>query len=333
MALSIGKVRGLQQISTADGIFVICAMDHRGSLKSMIEKERPKEEIGYKEIVERKLELCTTLAPHASAVLLDPEYGAAQCIAERVLPGNIGLLVSIEATGYESTTQGRVTTLFKGWSVAKIKRMGGSAVKILVYYRPDLSDVAKKQLKTIANVAQQCIKYDIPFLVEPVTYATNKENRDSPEYADKKPRLVIETARQITSLPIDVLKAEFPADLRYEADEAKLIELCRQLDAASLVPWVILSAGVDYETFRRQVKTACQAGASGFLGGRAIWQDALRITDKAARVKFLSTTAADRLKELEEIATKYATPWYRKLGTKTKELMAVPENWYQTYRQ
>ena len=89
-------------------------------------------------------------------------------------------------------------------------------------------------------MAKECLKHDIPFLVEPVTYATGKENPDSPEYADRKPGLVIETARQITALPIDVLKAEFPANLKYETDEAKLLELCKQLDEASKVPWVIL---------------------------------------------------------------------------------------------
>ena len=100
-------------------------------------------------LVDRKLELCAALAPHASAILLDPDYGAAQCIAGGVLPGHTGLLVSIEATGYENSPQGRITSLLKGWSVEKIKRMGGSAVKILVYYRPDLPNVAQKQLKTI----------------------------------------------------------------------------------------------------------------------------------------------------------------------------------------
>ena len=97
------------------------------------------------------------------------------------------------------------------------------------------------------------------------------------------------------------------------------------------MPWVILSAGVDYETFRKQVEIACQAGASGFLGGRAIWQEAIHFTDKKERVKFLSTTVADRLKELAEIATKYAAPWYRKLGIKANELATVQENWYVNY--
>ena len=136
MALSIGKIRGLQQISTPEGIFIICAMDHRGSLKEMIEKEQLDDDVDYQQIVEHKLELCAALAPYASAVLLDPNYGAAQCISEGVLPGHTGLLVSIEATGYESGPKGRITTLLDGWSVEKIKRMGASAVKILVNARP-----------------------------------------------------------------------------------------------------------------------------------------------------------------------------------------------------
>lgn len=328
--LSIGKIRGLQQISTAEGILVICAMDHRGSLRAMIEEEQL-EEVEYQEIVERKLELCAALAPHASAVLLDPNYGAAQCIAGGVLPGNAGLLVSIEATGYQSAPQGRITTLLNGWSVGKIKRMGGSAAKILVYYRPDLAQVAKKQLKTIEKVAEECLKHDLPFLVEPVAYAAKGEDAESPEFAAQKPGLVIETARQVTSLPIDVLKAEFPANLKYETDKGKLVELCQQLDEASQTPWVILSAGVDYETFREQVEIACQGGASGFLAGRAIWQEAIQLGDKEERVKFLSTTVADRVKELAEIATKYAVPWYRKLGIEAQDLTTVTHDWYASY--
>jgi tagatose 1,6-diphosphate aldolase len=330
MAVSIGKIRALQLITTHDGIFVICALDHRDSLKQMITQEEP-ENVGYSELVDKKLELCAALAPHASAILLDPNYGAAQCIAGGALPGHTGLLISMEATGYESSPQGRITSLLKGWSVEKIKRMGGSAVKILVYYRPDLANVTRKQLNTIGTVAKECLKHDIPFIVEPITYATGKENPDSPEYADHKPCLVIKSARQITALPIDVLKAEFPANLKYETDEAKLLALCKQLDEASSVPWVVLSTGVDYETFRKQVKIACQAGASGFMGGRAIWQDALQIKDKGKRVKFLSTTVVDRLKELADIATKHAVPWYRKLGIKANELSAFSENWYRTY--
>jgi len=329
--LGIGKIRGLQQISTPEGIFIMCAMDHRGSLKAMIEKEQLDDEVDYQELVEYKLELCATLAPYSSAVLLDPNYGAAQCISRGVLSGHTGLLVSIEATGYESDPQGRITTLLTDWSVEKIRRMGASAVKLLVYYRPDLNEIANKQLKTIRMVAEECQKHDVPFLVETQTYAIKGENMKTSELAALKPGLVIETARQVASLPIDVLKSEFPADLKYEADRSKLIQYCRQLDEAIPVPWVILSAGVEYETFRKEVEIACNSGASGFLGGRAIWQEIVHFTDKKERLKFLSTTVVDRLKDLADIAAKYGVPWHRKLGIKADELAMVSENWYVTY--
>lgn len=329
--LGIGKIRGLQQISTPEGVFIMCAMDHRGSLKTMIEKEQLDDNVEYHELVEHKLELCAILAPYASAVLLDPDYGAAQCIASGALPGHTGLLISIEATGYQSSPRGRITTLLDGWSVEKIKRMGGSAVKILLYYRPDLEEAAHKQLKTVQMVAAECLRYDIPFLVEPKTYAIEGEDIKSLDFVARKPDMVIATARQVTSLPIDVLKAEFPADMKLERDKSRLLKFCQQLDEASKVPWVILSAGVDYDTFREEVKIACKAGASGFLGGRAIWQEAIHFTDKKERVKFLSTTAADRLKELAEIATKYAVPWYRKFGLGANNLALIQENWYKNY--
>jgi tagatose 1,6-diphosphate aldolase len=328
---SIGKIRGLQEIATSDGIFIICAMDHRGSLKAMIEKEQPDDEVDYQELVEYKLELCEAIAPNSSAVLLDPNYGAAQCISSGLIPGHTGLLVSIEATGYESNQQGRITTLLKNWSVAKIRRMGASAVKLLVYYRPDLTGVANAQLKTIRKVAEECLKYDIPLLVESVTYPVAHEDPNTPEFADKKSQLVTETARQITYLPIDVLKSEFPANLKYETNKSKLLDHCRRVDEASKVPWVILSAGVEYETFRKEVEIACRAGASGFLGGRAIWQEALHFDSKKDRRKFLLTVVTDRVKELAEIATKYAVPWYRKMGFNANKLASIPENWYIRY--
>jgi len=328
--LTIGKIRGLQQIANPDGIFTMCAMDHRGSFRRMIDAESP-EKVSYQEIVERKVELCSCLAESSSAVLLDPLYGAAQCISHGVLPSSTGLLVSIEATGYGGERSHRQTRLLDGWSVDKIKRMGASAVKILVYYRPDLEQLAGEQLNTVDAVARECIEYDLPFLVEPISYPAGSEINNPQEFAARKGELVVKTAGDMTALPIDVLKAEFPADPHYKQDRSELIELCRQLDESSRVPWVVLSAGVDFEVFSQQVEIACQAGASGFLGGRAIWQEAMDIKDKQERVRYLSTVGADRMKRLAEIAGKYAVPWYKKYGVAGQELVHIPERWHQNY--
>ena len=329
-ALSIGKIRGLQQIAGADGIFHMCAMDHRGSLENALcAPDRTGD--CRRDMTDFKLELCRALAPHASAVLLDPIYGAAQCISHALIPKTCGLLVSLEETGFTGDSQHRRTSLLDNWSVAKLKRMGASAAKILVYYRPDLAELAQQQLKLVEKTAHECRRYDIPFLVEPVSYPIGNEVGNPQEFARKKSEVVIQTARDMTALPIDVLKAEFPADLRFQTDEKLLTLFCEELNAASRKPWVILSAGTSFEPFLKEVEIACRSGASGFLAGRAVWQEAVTMTEAGERRKFMSTVAADRLNKLTEIAHKYAVPWYKKLGLDAVNLLDVSPEWHSSY--
>jgi len=189
----------------------------------------------------------------------------------------------------------------------------------------------------VAKLADQCLEEDIAFLVEPVSYPIeekehiNQAGTSSKKFAEIKPGLVIETARQITALPIDVLKAEFPADIKFEQDEEKLLGLCQELNEASRLPWVLLSAGVDFESFRKQVKIACKAGASGFLAGRALWQEGAQIRSREERMNFFQNTAASRLKELAEIANSYGKPWYSRLGAENGRFAPVTEGWYRSY--
>lgn len=330
MNLSIGKLRGLQQLSDDKGLLTMCALDHRGALRKALNDNNP-DAVSYQDMVDFKLDLCRAVVPAPSAILLDPEHGAGQAIAAGVLPGHTGLLVSAERTGYSGSHTARVTEFLPGWSVAKAKRMGASAVKLLVYFRPDLKELASRQLDVVAVLADQCIEADIPLLVEPVSYPIEQAGESPEKYARMKPELVIETARQITALPIDVLKAEFPADIRFEQDEQKLLGFCRELDRASRLPWVILSAGVDYASFKKQVEIACQAGASGFLAGRALWQEGAKIRSRSERMNFFRTTAAPRLRELVEIADKTGKPWYLKKGSENGEFQIVAENWYREY--
>ena len=330
MNLSIGKLRGLQQVADDNGFLTICAIDHRGALQRAMNEQNPNA-VTYQDMVDFKLDLCQVVAPYVSAVLLDPVYGAAQAIASGILPGHIGLLVSLEKTGYSGEKTARITELLPDWSVKKVKRMGASAVKLLVYFRPDLKEIASRQLDLIAKVANQCIKEDILLLVEPVSYPVEEIGVSAPKFAEMKPELVIETAHQITSLPIDILKAEFPADIAFEQDEKKLLQLCQELNRASRLPWVLLSAGADFKTFSKQVEFACKAGASGFLAGRALWQEGVQIHSREERMNFFKNTAAPRLKELAEMVNKHGKPWYAKMGSDKGDFEAATESWYEQY--
>jgi tagatose 1,6-diphosphate aldolase len=307
--LTLGKLRGLQQITDNKGIFAITALDHRGSLEKMLRRMLDTDSLSWDLVVEEKERLTRALAPHSTAVLYDPIYSVGPMLARGVVPGSAGILVAREESGYESTAEGRLTRLQPGWSVEAIKRIGASAVKLLVLYHPD-APVAKKQEAVISQVAEECQQHDIAFLLEPMSYCLKPgQKKSDPEFAAHKPEIVLQTVQRLGSLGPDVLKLEFPTEPAYEQDEQKMREVCRKITDAISIPWVLLSAGVAFATFQRQVEIACDCGASGFLAGRAIWQEAMELPDSIEREKFLNTIAVSRLRILLQIAKYRATPW------------------------
>ncbi|MCC7355619.1 MAG: tagatose 1,6-diphosphate aldolase [Anaerolineae bacterium] len=313
--LTVGKTRGLQQISNPQGIFTMLAVDQRGSLQKQLGTGDVA--ASFDEMVTFKRQVTAALAPYASAVLLDPIFAAAQTIVGSDLPGRAGLLVSIEATGYEGDAKARRTGLVPGWSVEKIRRMGAQAVKLLLYYNPD-APTAAEQERLCRQVAAECQKHDILFLMECVTYPV----RDGEDKGD----LVIESAKRLAPLGVDVYKAEFPGEGAGSPD--RLLDNCNRLTNAVNGPWVLLSAGVDWELFRAQADIAMRGGACGFLAGRAMWKEAIKLKG-AARETFLRTTSAARFQELVTIAEQ-AMPWTKRLQADLARVK-VTEGWHERY--
>ena len=308
--MSLGKYRGMESISNERGIITVAALDHRGSFKTMLQKAISGQEIGYDEVVAEKLNMVRIFAPLSSAILLDPIYGAAAAVTSRALPGSVGLLVALEQSGYEGSDYGRITPIAPGWSVEKIKRMGAAAVKLLLYYMPD-AETATQQEDLVKRVAEECQTYDIAFLLEPMSYSlTPGVKKSSAEFAERKPEIVLESARRLADLGIDLLKAEFPADPNYEKDESKLREYAHELTNISPVPWVILSAAETFDVFQPLVEIACEEGASGYMVGRAVWQEAMVLPTAEQRNAELQTTGRSRMAILNAIADYRAKPWY-----------------------
>ncbi len=326
MHISIGKLRGLQQIADGDGFLTMCAIDHRGSLRKALNPDNPGS-VDYRQMVDFKMDLVRALGDRASAVLLDPKYGAAQAIAGGILPGRVGLLVSLEKSGYTGPGSARITELLPGWNAKKARRMGASAAKLLVYFRPDLKEAAARQLDLIKRVCEDCSNEDLPLLVEPVAYPVESDK----DFSAAKPELVIETARQITSLPIDILKAEFPAELDYEKDGDRLEDYCRQLNEASRLPWVLLSAGVSYDVFKKQVEIASRAGACGFLAGRALWQEGAEMISRKERQAFFESVSVERIDELISIVKTNAKPWQQHFSSPVENIEQVDKDWFSSY--
>src|SRR5262249_47497079 len=186
-------------------------MDQRNSLRIMLNPGDPNGSPAQR-LTEIKLDLAGTLSPHSTAILIDPQYGAAQAIASGDLDGHAGLIVTLEADRPKTVGQGRITQIAPGLSAEKIKRMGGDGVKLLVRYRPDLTDAAGENREVVEAVAEQCRAADIPFVLETLAYALDGQSKE--DFAKEKASLVIQTAREMSGY-CDLYKAEFPSDISY----------------------------------------------------------------------------------------------------------------------
>ena len=275
-----------------------------------------------------KLGVTDALAPHASGYLLDPEYGVGPAINRFVLPGRTGLLVALEQSGYEKQGNWRLTTLLDGWSVEKVKRLGASAAKLLVFFNPDAPrEIVEHQVKIVRSVADECRRLDLAFVCEPMSYAVGESEA---EFAHHKADTIVRTAEALSPLGIDVLKAEFPGDPKATSDPGELRKNCERLSRATKVPWVVLSAGADFPVFRGLVDLACQGGASGFLAGRAIWKDAFREKTFERQMEYVRTQAVKNFQVLADLAHKHASPWWDFYGGKEK-LRDHFEGWHAAY--
>lgn len=320
--LSLGRARALQACANAQGIFTILAADHRDPLRAMLNPNAP-QNVSANALTEIKLALVRELAPFASAVLLDPIYSAGQAIAAGALPGHVGLLCALEEQGYGTNPFARETTLLEGWSVEQAKRLGANGVKILLFYHPD-SDTAEQQEELVRGVLRDCARFQIPLFLEPISYALDARiTKASAEFARERKNIVIESVQRLGALQPDVLKVEFPIDVKFENDERAWADACAELNEASSAPWALLSADEPFDVFKRQLRVACENGCSGFLAGRAVWREAIALSE-AERAVFLQTTARKRFQELADIATTHGKAWHTRYA-----MSRVDENWYR----
>ncbi len=322
-SLSIGKYRGLQQCATSRGALAVLALDHRNSLHKALKLDASAPETGTI-ITALKRQIVEIVGPAATALLLDPIYGAAQVVAAGALPREVGLTVALEASGYTGTPAARDSQVLPGWSVAQAKRMGASAVKLLVYYHPN-SPTAGAIQELVRQVAEACDHHDIAFFLETLSYSLDPTT-PKPR-GDELRRVVIETAAQLTPLGADVLKTEFPVEAKADPGGATWAEACAELSGASVIPWILLSAGVDYETYLRQTVVACQSGASGVAAGRAIWQEVTALTGEE-RLSFLKEIAYPRMARITSLCDALARPWTDLLSP-----VEISSEWYQVYPQ
>ncbi len=170
MKLTPGKQKGLKAVSNSRDVIAAAAMDQRGSLKSAIAKDKgvDKSAVTAQMLEEFKTAVVKVLTPHASAILLDPEYGLPAALARSK---NAGLLLAYENSGYDNTRPGRLPDLLDIWSVRRLVAAGADCIKILLYYTPfDPPDVNEIKHAWVERIGAECTAADVPFFLELVGY-------------------------------------------------------------------------------------------------------------------------------------------------------------------
>jgi len=324
--ISDGKRKGLEAVSDARGVIAALAIDQRSALRSLMAKAKgvAPEAIPGEMLAEFKEAVSRILTPHASAILLDPEFGLP---AARQRAKNAGLLLAYEQSGYDKAVPGRLPCLLENWSVRRLVEAGADCAKILLYYSPSSgADINDSKHAWVERVGAECSAMDVPFFLELISYHEEMEDK-SREFAQVKPEVVTKSVEEFSKLRygVDALKVGVfvsmayvegapgaDRDWLYSREEAK-IHFRSAADAAG-VPFIYLSEGVSNELFDDALQLAAEAGSvfSGVLCGRATWKDGVPIyMNEGARAleKWLSDQGVKNILRVNaRLST--ATPWF-----------------------
>jgi tagatose-1,6-bisphosphate aldolase len=313
-AAAIGRSRRLQRLAGASGVIAGIAIDHRDSLRVMLERRGSTAD--DRELRSLKLVLTRALVPAATALMLDAELGALAFEAGAV-PGTVGLIMPLEAQGYEGD-DGHRTTLLDDFSPADALRYGADACKVLLPYRADDPGPAGQQEALVTSTVAACHGLGLPLVVEPVVYGLPGETDEA--FSAAYPDLVRAAVGRLQPLGVDLFKLPFPMVDVASTSESASLEACLGIaEACRETPWVLLGAGVDTATFVDEIRIAGMAGASGFLAGRGIWGAALD-ADRDDVERIAATACRADLERCRTVAEQFATP----LGSRSPGVERAP---------
>jgi len=323
MKLTPGKLAGMKNVSNDRGVIAAAAMDQRGSLKKALGADA-----GDKQLEEFKIYVTEVLTKHASAILLDPEWGLPA--ARRRAKGS-GLLLAYEKTGYDKQLPGRLPDLLDLWSAKRLKEAGADCVKILLYYTPyDDQKINDHKHAWAERIGDECRANDIPFFLEFVTYEEGQDEKGF-DFSKKKPKAVIESMREFTKdrYGVDVMKVEVPINMKYvegtksfKGEKAytkqEAMKLFRDAAAVATKPFIYLSAGVSNSEFTESLELAGESGVkfNGVLCGRATWKDGIPVYAKHGADAFRKWLENEGVRNINNVndRLKAATSWHSIYG-------------------
>jgi tagatose 1,6-diphosphate aldolase len=332
--LTPGKLAGMKKVADGRGVIAAAAMDQRGSLQKALAKEKGSD-ISDAMMQEFKALVTEVLTPHASAILLDPEWGIGP---SKKRAKNAGLLLAYEKTGYDKTGPGRLPDLLDDWSVRRLKEAGADCIKILLYYTPlDPKPINEIKHAWVERIGDECRANDIPFFLEFVGYEEGADEKGL-AFAKKKPGVVTGSMAEFSKdrYGVDVLKVEVPINMKfvegtkafageraYTRDEAKRLFL----EAAKVAtkPFIYLSAGVSNAEFTESLALASESGVryAGVLCGRATWKDGIPVYAKQGAAAFRAWLESKGVENIKNVnaALASASPWFSFYGAKSADAL------------
>ena len=282
--------RAMAAISTPSGRMLIVAADQRNGMKAvMTDAPDGPGSVTVEQLADAKSDLVRYLGNHAPAILLDPEVALPQVVDDATLARETALVVGMDASGFETVDGLRYTRYVDGVTARAVRELGGDVAKMLFYMRPDRQGTDSRVGDEIRDLVKACEAEGLLLIVEVLTYRLDDETED--DYRAAFPQLVSDAARVAVECGAKVLKLPYPGSAEGSAAVTA---------AASGVPWAVLSAGVDHETFIGQVQIAVANGARGAMAGRSLWKDSLAVSAEV-RKDLLTSRALPRLRELAAV--------------------------------
>ena len=321
-----GKKKGLEAVADSRGVIAALAIDQRGAMRSLFASAMGTEpaSVPAEMLVTFKEAVSRILTPHASAILLDPEYGLP---AAKHRAKSAGLLLAYEQTGYDKQVRGRIPRLLEGWTVQRLVEAGADSVKLLLYYStlsPAEINLAKHEF--VKRVGEECSRADVPFFLELVSYGEGRED-GSAEFAAVKPEVVARSMAEFSKpeYRVDILKVGVPVNMSfvegspsagnealYSREEA--VDYYRRAAEEARVPFIYLSQGVSNETFQYALELAAEAEVnfSGVLCGRATWKDGVAVFVKHGLAALEDWLHSEGTRNIETVNKHLGTaqPWF-----------------------
>jgi len=272
-------------ITNQNGHCKIAAIDHRGSIKDYID-------VG--DILQFKRACAVNFKDHITAILVDREYGNAA--RDFSIHNGIGVIWTAEKSGYTENDNIRVTAIYDDFDpVQERESLKISATKLLLYYNSQSSNI-EAQLSIARYVYAKSKEADLPLIIEPITYQI-------PGLMYDKGNEIISAVNALKDCS-DVLKLEFPIDMNEHTVDPSIEQarpILSQFTSLSDKPWVLLSRGMPFETYKKALIAAKESGAKGYAVGRAVWQDLKDLKTWDEQENFIKTTGVERMKQLSEI--------------------------------